>query len=191
MEEKCNKENECDSELTKSVKTPVKDRVRSPGPKVAKLLEVFSGVNNHGGEQTPIRTSESKCDAAIRGFRSKEDKLKSARAARLNASYVEANKVINQLLETTVGEKEINDTLNQSKTPQKNGSNNNESTTKSDDTTEGVFDVQKFLDKYCSKASPVVKEAPVASEEVSPKPTAAVSISVPVVLTCGRDGGLI
>ena len=178
MEEQCNKENEVLDRCEMITRTPGNDRTRSPGPKVAKLLEVFSGADK-ANENTPLQGSKfNEGPSSIKNFRTKEDKLKSARAARLNASYVEANKVINQLLETTTGN-DCHTGINELKTPEELPvilSNEPPVSNSVNEMKEGGFDVQKFLSTYCSKASSqIVKEIPATTESESPKPTAAVS----------------
>ena len=165
-------------------------QLRSPGPKVAKMLDVF--LRGSPRPRDPDSESETDNDSLPKyefEESSNMKKVRAAQAARLNESYREATKVISKLLdsdcedddEATSSQCGTTSNLRSSRQTREFGTKKTQENTIFSNEQSG-FDVQKFLKELeekntCLIKSDVKNESETPIEE-SPRPTAAVSSDV-------------
>ena len=201
------KENLFNSQSQQSnAKSPGKqgNQFRSPGPKVAKLLDIFANGSPRpqDSDSEPENAEKDEPKYEFQKVQLKRTKkIRAAQAARLNESYMEASFVISKLLgndqnldSQLANENEELISNDQVETPKStvHEAKKNLFSAVSDENQEKGFDVQQFLKNLNSKnkqaaekatssstavgnRSEVLKRVENAGAEDSPRPTPAVS----------------
>ena len=193
------------AQVSKSPGKPTGQFIKSPGPKVAKLLDIFASGSPrpHDSDSEPESADKEELKYDFEKAQAKRvKKMRAAQAARLNESYMEASMVISNLLKSEEGEDDSSDVesaneieatsslTNQVETPKNRAQDVKKSLFSSSAEVEHPgFDVQKFLKNLnnkttneesaansgSSRTDVIQREAASGQNEESPRPTAAVS----------------
>ncbi|XP_063710984.1 anillin-like isoform X2 [Symsagittifera roscoffensis] len=193
------------AQVSKSPGKPTGQFIKSPGPKVAKLLDIFASGSPrpHDSDSEPESADKEELKYDFEKAQAKRvKKMRAAQAARLNESYMEASMVISNLLKSEEGEDDSSDVesaneieatsslTNQVETPKNRAQDVKKSLFSSSAEVEHPgFDVQKFLKNLnnkttneesaansgSSRTDVIQREAASGQNEESPRPTAALA----------------